>query len=27
MGYPADSAAWPQGRRRPIEEKIEWVDA
>ncbi len=25
--YPADPAAWPQGRRRPIEEKIEWVDA
>lgn len=27
LGYPADPAAWPQGRRRPIEEKLEWVDA
>lgn len=27
IGYPADPTAWPKGRRRPIEEKIEWVDA
>jgi len=27
LGYPANPAEWPQGRRRPIEEKIEWVDA
>ena len=27
LGYPANAAEWPQGRRRPIEEKIEWVDA
>jgi nitroreductase len=27
LGHPADPAAWPQGRRRPIEEKIDWVDA
>ena len=27
LGYPANPAEWPQGRRRPIEEKVEWVDA
>lgn len=27
LGYPADPTAWPNGRRRPIEEKLEWVDA
>ena len=27
LGYPANPAEWPQGRRKPIAEKIEWVDA
>jgi nitroreductase len=27
LGYPANPAEWPQGRRKPISEKIEWVDA
>jgi nitroreductase len=27
LGYPANPAEWPTGRRKPIEEKIEWVDA
>jgi nitroreductase len=27
LGYPANPAEIPQGRRRPIEEKIEFVDA
>ncbi|MEZ4331624.1 MAG: nitroreductase [Myxococcota bacterium] len=27
IGYPADPTTWPTGRRRPIDEKIEWVDA
>jgi len=27
LGHPANPGEWPQGRRRPIEEKIEWVDA
>lgn len=27
LGYPANPGEWPQGRRKPIAEKIEWVDA
>jgi nitroreductase len=27
LGYPKDSQNWPKGRRQPIEDKIEWVDA
>ncbi len=27
LGYPANPAEWPSGRRKPIDEKIEWVDA
>lgn len=27
LGYPANPTEWPQGRRRPISEKVEFVDA
>lgn len=27
IGYPANLTEWPQGRRRPISEKVEFVDA
>ena len=26
LGYPANPAEWPTGRRKPIDDKIEWVD-
>jgi len=26
LGHPADPAAWPKGRRRSIDDKLEWVD-
>ena len=27
VGHPANPSEWPKGRRQPIDEKIEWVDA
>jgi nitroreductase len=27
IGYPANPEQWPQGRRQPIADKVEWVDA
>ena len=27
IGHPSDSSRWPTSRRRPVEAKIEWIDA
>ena len=25
LGWPADGTDWPEGTRRPVEEKVEWL--
>ena len=26
LGHPSDTSSWPTGRRRSIDEKVEWID-
>lgn len=27
LGWPADEKSWPEGKRKPIQDKLEWIDS